>query len=154
MPNALPCKSKVFEYAEKAGDVRGHRSVGISGYVVATLNIEMDKVIGCLYFHLDMTHAPRKQRLDMVISLLGVSVKKAYRRRQIASTLGFVTGQYLANKIIAATSLLNPANGVISLYGEFNHEGGAACFNDMAGQIVNCGHDFFPMLLVEQDAGW
>lgn len=154
MPNKLPSKSKVLEYSERVGDVRGHRSIEIRAYVTATLTDEPKKVIGCLFFHIEMTHAPRKQSLDMVISLLGVSVKKTYRRRKIATTLGNLTGQCLAGKIIAATSLLKPAKGNIILYSEFNHEGGEACYDEMARQIVAHSHDFFPMLSVSLDGGW
>lgn len=154
MPNLLSPKSNVLEYTEKAGDVRGHRSIEISGYVSATLSEEIEKAIGCLFFYVNMTHAPRKQSLDMVISLEGVSVKKAYRRRKIASTLGALTGQFLADKIATATARLMPAKGAISLYSEFKHEGGEACFNEIADQIVIQGNYLFPMLRVNLDAGW
>lgn len=73
---------------------------------------------------------------------------------KIASVMGFLIGEYIAEKISTASDLLNYKNGSIFLHADFYHEGGEACFWHMEAEIKELSQTMFPALTVVADAGW
>lgn len=153
MPNCLPDLAGVLHVTEGKGDEKGERFFGFGGYIVCTLSKDRSIAIGCLNFHMNLYHV-KANSLRIFIELEGVTVSNDYRRRRIASAMGFLVGRYIAKRISFASNLLSHIDGRVVMMADFDHEGGEACFAQMANVIELGGETMFPHLEVLSDAGW